>query len=314
MGYIGAELARQLLAAGETVVGVDNFFSTDAGTVRALAARPGFTFVRGSIASPRTLERAFAAAPVETLFALAAQASAHPAAASPRYTETTNLLAPRFLFEAAAAHGVRAVVYASSFRVYGDVPLWQARETDHYGRFGDLSHLSKVYAEKLLEMHAHRRGLLGRSLRLGLVYGVGPVMKTDARFMTAPNKFCLQAVRGETLAVSEGGLRPQALIHVADAARALRYAAALPDTAPYLALNAVAEAATMLEVAEIVQREAAAVGLTVRISSPSGAATAEAGGGPVPSRLAESGFAPSRALGEGLRETLDFFLQRERVR
>lgn len=310
LGYIGAELARQLLAAGEAVVGVDNLFSTDAVAVRALATNPRFTLVQGSIASPKTLARAFAVARISSVFALAAQASAHPAVASPRYTETANLLAPRLLLEAAAAHRVGTVVYGSSLRVYGDVPVWQARETDTYGRFTDLSHLSKVYGEKLLEMYAHQRGFRGRSLRLALVYGVGPVMKTDERFLTAPNKFCLQTVRGEALAVSESGLRPQALIHVADAALAARHAAELPDPAPYLALNAASEVATMLEVAQTVVVEAAGLGLTARIAAPLATNPPVVGRGPVPSRLADAGYRPRRALGEGLRETLSYYRQR----
>jgi UDP-glucose 4-epimerase len=310
LGYIGAELARQLLAAGEAVVGVDNLFSTDASALRSLAAQPGFTLVEGSIASPKTLARAFTAAPVSTVFALAAQASAHPAAASPRYTETANLLAPRLLFAAAAEHGVNTVVYGSSMRVYGDVPVSQARETDTYGRFTDLSHLSKVYGEKLLEMYAHQHGLRGRSLRLALVYGVGPVMKTDERFLTAPNKFCLQVARGEALVVSETGLRPHALIHVVDAARAARYAAELADSSPYLALNAASEVASIVEVAQTVVKVAASLGLAAQLAASAFLASPDVAGRPVPSRLAEAGFQPARALEEGLRETLGYYVRR----
>ena len=93
-------------------------------------------------------------------------------------------------------------------------------------------------------MYATSRGLGCASVRFGLVYGRGPVMKTDYRFITAPNKFCLQAARGETLVVNESGLAPQGLIHVEDAAAALSRRAGC-WAGEYLRANAVTEAATM---------------------------------------------------------------------
>src|SRR6266480_8127040 len=89
-----------------------------------------------------------------------------------------------------------------------------------YGAFRDLSHLSKVYAEKLLEMYALTRGLRCLALRFGVAYGLSPVLKTDERFMTAPNKFCRQAARGETLAVFGGGRAPAGWVQLADAVAA----------------------------------------------------------------------------------------------
>ena len=59
-----------------------------------------------------------------------------------------------------------------------------------------MSHLSKVHAEKLLEMYATLHGLRALSLRFGIVHGLGPIFKTDPRFMTAPNLFCWRAARG----------------------------------------------------------------------------------------------------------------------
>lgn len=305
LGYIGAQLAADLLEAGERVVGVDNLFATDSRAIARLRKWHSFSFVRGSIASRQTLARAFGAAPIDFVFALAAQASAHPEAASPRYTETTNLLAPRLLLEAAVAHGARAVVYGSSFRVYGDTPPAQAREDSPYGRFGDLSHLSKVYVEKLMEMYAFACGLRCVAVRLGLVYGVGPVMKSDYRFLTAPNKFCLQAVRGETLVVGESGLKATALLHVADASRALRQALALPEPPTYLAVNAATEVANMLDVARLVANAAKQHGLSVAIAVPASPPAAERG--EVPSRLREVGFRPTRSLAEGIAETLAYY-------
>lgn len=340
IGYIGARLAEDLLEAGEEVVGVENFFSTDRRAVARLERHPGFHLIRGSMNSPNTLTRAFAARPIEVVYSLAAQASAHPQAASARYTEVTNLLSPRLLFDLAARHRVRRVVYGSSLRVYGDLPLRLADEDSPYGRFADLSHLSKVYVEKLAEMYAHERGLQAVAVRLGLVYGLGPVMKSDYRFLTAPNKFCLLAAQGEPLVVTAGGLRPQGLLHVADAARGLRFVAALPDLPPYFSVNLATESATIRDVAGLVADLGASQGLAVEVQGPSDegvgesaipgdalahtlsqrerakdaphhpsepeAAEATAAGVP-PSRLWERCFVASRFMSEGLAETLAYY-------
>src|SRR5207248_8564430 len=64
-----------------------------------------------------------------------------------------------------------------------------------------------------------RSGVAFVSVRLGVTYGVSPIMKTTPTFMTVPNLFCQRAARGEPLQVFED--RPVAFIHVQDAAQAL---------------------------------------------------------------------------------------------
>ena len=138
-------------------------------------------------------------------------------------------------------------------------------EATPYGRIGDLSHLSKVYAEKLLEMYALTRGLRCLALRFGVVYGLSPVLKTDERFMTAPNKFCRQAARGEPLTVHGGGRTLVGWVHVADAARAALAAAGHHGFTGYAPLNVVGEVASLATLAGYVREAGAARGLSVRI-------------------------------------------------
>src|SRR5207244_13646580 len=112
-----------------------------------------------------------------------------------------------------------------SFREDGDDLTGQTvDEQTPYGRVGDLSHLSKIYVEQLARM----LGLPFVSVRLGVTYGLSPIMKTTTTtpaFMTVPNLFCQRAADGDALHVLED--RPMAFIHVADAAAALLAAAPL---------------------------------------------------------------------------------------
>ncbi|HZO29123.1 MAG TPA: NAD(P)-dependent oxidoreductase [Chloroflexota bacterium] len=312
IGYIGAALAEALLADGEQVVGLENGFSTVPAVVNRLAKHPRFTLVRGSINSARSIERAFAAAGdgVDVVYHLAAQASAHPQAAPPSYTEQTNLVAPRLVYEAAARHGARTFVYGSSFRVYGDDVSGIVGESTPYGRIGDLSHLSKVYAEKLLEMLSGQHAVSVLNVRLGVVYGLGPLMKDDPRFLTVPNLFCRRTVAGEPLTVHAGANRPIGFLHLDDAVQSLRVAASigLGSCAGAEALNAVSEVLGVGEVAAIVGREANARGLSPKI----------VGAGPltgprwsVASSLDAAGFRPTRTMDERLGEILDYYARRK---
>ena len=310
VGYIGAALAQALLRDGARVVAIDNGFATDRRALVALAASERFWLIEGSVSAPRVVARAFAAEPIDTVYHLAAQASAHPRAAPARYTELTNLSGPRVVCEAALRHGVRRLVYASSLRVYGHVLPQRVSEETPYGPQQDLAHLAHLYGEKLLELYARQGGLCGVAVRLGVVYGVSPVMKTDPRFMTVPNKFCWQAARGEPLEVYAGAAIPTGFIHIDDAVAALRRAAEAPWPEPYQAANAVGECRTVPDIAALVQRTAAARGLAVTVRG------AEAGAPPAPpviaSRLEAHGWRPRRTMEESIGAVLDYFVSETR--
>lgn len=308
VGYIGSALVETLARAGETVIGLDNWFSTPRAPLAALATHPRVHLLTADVTDPAAVDRALDRAPVETVYYLAAQASAHPAAAPPEYTEETNLRGPRLVLEALVRHRVPRFVYASSLRVYGRPLPPVVHEDLPYGRLEDLAHLSKVYAEKLIEMYAWRHGLRARVVRLGLVYGLSPVMKEDPRFMTAPNRFCWQAVRGEPLVVSAEGEWPTGLIAVADAVQALRLAADLAPDEPYLVVNAAPEVATIGEVAQQVADLVAARGGRIPVARPGPPAA-----GPRPrilSRLDRVGFRATTSLPEGLDAVLAYFYRR----
>lgn len=302
VGYIGSALCRSLIESGERVVGFDNLFTTDTEVIRSLGSAQCYRFIEGSVTCAAEIEAAFALAEeqfdkVDTVYNLAAQSSANPEAASAEYTEETNLRGPRLVLDAAIRHGVKTVVFGSSLRYYGQsLERGMPDESAPAGVFSDLSHLSKIYVEKLHEMYANQSKPLGRviSARIGLVYGVAPVMKTDGRFLTAPNKFALMLTRGQTPSVWNDS--KVALAHVEDVARALRSLAVNSDISGYHAVNVATEFTSVARIAEM----AAAL---FRDESPTGPL-------PLPLRptlLASSGFEPKWSLEDGLRGAIDHF-------
>jgi nucleoside-diphosphate-sugar epimerase len=305
LGYIGARLALDLLDRGERIVAVENFFCTARRDLGDLLARPDLQLVRGSISSEATWRRMAQLGPYSALVHLAAQPSAHPAAASIHYSELTNLVGARRTLEAALDLKVERVVLGGSFRVYGDRLPRRVSESQPYGTVGDLAHLSKIYVEKLAEMLGATRGLRCVSVRLGITYGRGPVFKTDPRFMTVPNRFCQLASSGQPLTIHPGAVHPAGFIHLDDASRALLAALELPLEQPYRPVNAVSECLTVGQVAELVCRTARGRGLTPRVSGSSQAAPEPI---EVESSLSDLSVG-CRVMEDSLGEVLDLFLQ-----
>jgi nucleoside-diphosphate-sugar epimerase len=305
-GYIGAPLLRLLAErdAAVPIVVLDNCFSTPREALLA-ALPPDARLIDGDVSEPADVARAFDALETASdivVFHLAAQPSAAVATREPSLTERSNLVGARVVLEAARERDAR-VIFGGSFRVYGDELVGQCvSEQTGYGKVGDLSHLSKVYVEQLARMLEVRFV----SVRLGVTYGLSPIMKSTPAFMTVPNLFCRRAAQGEVLQVLED--RPMAFIHVEDAAGAL-LAAAEPSTftlngaATWRVFNAAPEVATIGQVARTVQHLFRERGGSTRIQ---GAASSEATF-EVRSQLP---LQPKHTLETGLPAVVDYFLAR----
>ena len=267
-GYLGAALIAAHLQSGDRVVAMDNGFATDWDAIGRLMDGGSATLVRGDIRDAASVASVVARAwPVQVVYLLAAQASASPDAATPEYTEETNLRGPRHVLEAvrdaarAAGSPPPPVVYGSSFHLYGPGLHGDIDETCPIGAQADLSHLSKVYAERLGELHATRDGMTVVPVRLGIVYGVGPVTKRDFRFVTVPHAFALRRLGGLPVSITPSGVRPLAFCHLDDAVEALRLAPVGVAPGTFAPANAATEVLTVQEVLDRVDASARGFGI-----------------------------------------------------
>jgi UDP-N-acetylglucosamine 4-epimerase len=122
-GFIGSNLVQELLALGQTVVGLDNFatgyqHNLDDATSEAASARGTFRFIDGDI---RDLDACRAAcAGVDYVLHQAALASVPRSIADPLSSSQVNVEGFLNVLVAARDAGAQRVVYASSSSVYGD--------------------------------------------------------------------------------------------------------------------------------------------------------------------------------------------------
>jgi nucleoside-diphosphate-sugar epimerase len=252
-GYVGAKLAELALDDGHEVVLADNWWATRREQLTGLeqsGARVETVDVREPAAVGGLLEAAF-----ERIYLLAAQASRPLSFSDPAYTEQTNLVGPRLVAEAIAERGASAeLVFGSSLHVYGPELSGEVTANRPYGRQGDLAHLSKLYAELCLDLYARRHGFALALLRLGIVYGPGPVEHDRPESQTVVDKFRRLVAADEEPQLDAGGKATIGVVHVEDVARILLGAPSEPGIS---LANVAAETVTVADVARLARGEPA---------------------------------------------------------
>ncbi|MGI5527814.1 NAD-dependent epimerase/dehydratase family protein [Streptomyces syringium] len=289
-GFIGSHLCAHLLAAGDTVVGVDSF--TDVydpalkeRNLRTLTPRPGFTFHRADLL---TADLGPLLDGADTVYHLAGQPGVRPSwgAEFPVYT-ARNVLATQALLETVRTRPVGKFVYASSSSVYGDAPTPTPetacpRPVSPYG-------ITKLAGEHLCELYRTAYGLPTVSLRLFTVYG--PRQRPDMAFARL-----LDAARGGAPFPLYGdGEQTRDFTYVLDAVTAMRDAARSPFTgvanlgggSPVSMKQAVAAVEDLVGPVEVVSR-------------PAGPGDARHTGADITLARRAFGFHPRTALHDGI--------------
>jgi nucleoside-diphosphate-sugar epimerase len=247
-GYIGAALTELALSEGDEVTLADNWYATDRGQLEQLERR-GARIETADIRDREDLARLLSTGPAR-VYLLAAQASRPLSFSDPEYTEQTNLIGPRLIAELIGVEGGPPLIFASSLHVYGRALSGEVGPDHPFGPQDDLTHLSKVYTELLLQMYARREAFDMAILRLGIVYGPSPVEHERAESQTVVDKFRRLAAAGRPLPLEGGGSATIGVAHVEDVARILHQA----PTAPGVTIaNVAAESVTVAGIAALAE-------------------------------------------------------------
>jgi UDP-glucuronate 4-epimerase len=175
-GFIGFHLAKALLAAGETVIGLDNFnsyYAPELKRVRTeiLSAKRNFFAVEKDLTDRQEVERCFKKFSPELVCHLAAQAGVRYSLQNPHAYQQSNLEGFVNLIEAARLLRVKRFVYASSSSVYGGNSKMPYSEDDPVNTPVSLYAATKRANELIAYTYTHLWGLQTVGLRFFTVYG-----------------------------------------------------------------------------------------------------------------------------------------------
>ena len=175
-GFIGFHVARQLLAEGREVIGLDNindYYDPALKRARLDILRPDsrFSFVQADLADRATISELFAKHRFETVVHLAAQAGVRYSIDSPHTYVDSNLQGFLNVLEGCRHNGCRHLVYASSSSVYGantKMPFAVQDRTDHPVSFYAAT---KKANEVMAQSYSHLYRLPVTGLRFFTIYG-----------------------------------------------------------------------------------------------------------------------------------------------
>jgi len=175
-GFIGSTLVDRLLAAGKTVVGLDNFDPYYSPQIKRrnqekAATNANFCMVEGDILDRELLGRLFKDNDFDVVVHLAALAGVRPSIADPAGYFENNVDGTMNLLELVRGHPGQRFVMASSSSVYGNLLDAPFAEGDETGKAVSPYAASKKTGEVLAHCYHHLHDVPVTLLRFFTVYG-----------------------------------------------------------------------------------------------------------------------------------------------
>ena len=207
-GFLGSHLCERLLAEGEEVLCLDNFFTGNKDNIRHLLGNPRFECIRHDIINPIYME-------VDQIYNLACPASPVHYQVNPIKTIKTNVMGA--INTLGLAKRVKArILQASTSEVYGD-PEVNPQQEGYWGRVNPIG-IRSCYDEgkraaECLMMDYHRQNHVDvKIVRIFNTYG--PRMAVcDGRVVS---NFIVQSLKAEEITVYGDGSQTRSFCYVDD--------------------------------------------------------------------------------------------------
>ncbi|XP_047325722.1 UDP-glucuronic acid decarboxylase 2-like [Impatiens glandulifera] len=242
-GFVGSHLVDRLIARGDSVIVVDNFFTGRKENVAHHFGNPRFELIRHDVVEPLLLE-------VDQIYHLACPASPVHYKFNPVKTIKTNVVGTLNMLGLAKRVGARFLLTSTS-EVYGD-PLQHPQVETYWGNVNPIG-VRSCYDEgkrtaETLTMDYHRGA--GVEVRIARIFNTyGPRMCIDDGRVVS--NFVAQALRKEPLTVYGDGKQTRSFQFVSDLVEGLMRLMEGEHVGPFNLGNP--GEFTMLELAKVVQ-------------------------------------------------------------
>ena len=207
-GFLGSHLCDRLIARGDDVLCVDNFFTGNKSNVAHLLTHPSFELMRHDVTFPLYVE-------VDRIFNLACPASPIHYQYDPVQTTKTSVHGAINMLGLAKRVKAR-ILQASTSEVYGDPEIHPQPES-YWGRVNPIGIRScydegKRCAETLFFDYHRQHQLEIKVMRIFNTYG--PRMHPqDGRVVS---NFIVQALKGESITIFGSGQQTRSFCYVDD--------------------------------------------------------------------------------------------------
>lgn len=207
-GFVGSHLIDRLMAKGEEVICVDNYFTGRKDNIRHWISHPNFELIRHDVTEPIRLE-------VDRIWHLACPASPVHYQFNPIKTAKTSFLGTYNMLGLARRVGARLLL-ASTSEVYGD-PEVHPQPESYRGCVNTIGIRScydegKRIAETLCFDYKRMHDVEIRVVRIFNTYGPR-MLEDDGRVVS---NFIVQALRGEPLTLYGDGMQTRSFCYVDD--------------------------------------------------------------------------------------------------
>ncbi|XP_052188580.1 UDP-glucuronic acid decarboxylase 2-like [Diospyros lotus] len=242
-GFVGSHLVDRLMARGDSVIVIDNFFTGRKDNLVHHMGNPRFELIRHDVVEPILLE-------VDQIYHLACPASPVHYKFNPVKTIKTNVVGTLNMLGLAKRVGARFLLTSTS-EVYGD-PLEHPQSETYWGNVNPIG-VRSCYDEgkrtaETLTMDYHRG--LGIEARIARIFNTyGPRMCIDDGRVVS--NFVAQALRKEPMTVYGDGKQTRSFQYVSDLVEGLMRLMEGEHVGPFNLGNP--GEFTMLELAQVVQ-------------------------------------------------------------